>query len=91
MRLSHEKPTGVWVCGPDGDMVRLTFPGFIAAIEEGALHPDDRVWSHIVTDGRWVRARDMRLYQRLAGRRQNSGLSSHPTINGDRPPSSPLF
>lgn len=65
LRFSHEEPTGMWVCGPDGDQVCLAFARFVDAIEDGALRPDDWVWSRIVTGGRWVRAADLRLFQKL--------------------------
>ena len=60
----------MWVRGADGEAAALTFPSFVAAVEDGAVLPDDRVWSRIVTDGRWVRAGDMRLFQMLAAERQ---------------------
>lgn len=93
LRFSHEEPTGVWVCGPDGERVCLTFANFVAAIEDGALRPDDRVWSRIVTGGRWVRAADMRLYRLLADQAETSRLP-HPERPEDAsvwppPPSRP--
>ncbi len=65
MRLSFEEPTGLWVRGQDGETVPFTFPAFVAAIEAKAIVPDDQVWSRIVTEGQWVRAGDMRLFQIL--------------------------
>ena len=58
------------VRGADGAEVALTFPAFVAAVEDGAIAPDDQVWSRIVTGGDWVRAGDMRLFQLLTGKGQ---------------------
>lgn len=79
LRFSHEEPTGVWVCGPDGDRVCLAFARFVDAIEDGVLRPDDWVWSRIVTRGRWVRAADMRLYRVLTS--GDTGVRPPPPIS----------
>lgn len=70
MRFSMQEPTGIWVHGADGETVLLSFPAFVAAIEDGAVLADDAIWSHIVTDGKWIRAGDMRLFQMLTVERQ---------------------
>ena len=72
MRISLEEPTGMWVRGEDGQAVPLTFPAFVAAVEDGAVSPDDHVWSRIVTRSRWVRAGDMRLFQMLTTERRTA-------------------
>lgn len=70
MRVPREEPTGVWVRGADGEAAALTFPAFVAAVEDGAVLPDDLVWSRIVTGAQWVRAGKMRLFHMLTEERR---------------------
>lgn len=65
MRSEISEPTGMRVRGENGAEATMEFAAFVAAIEEGTIRPGDEVCSHIVTQDRWVRVGEMRLYREI--------------------------
>ena len=65
MRNEIGEPTGMRVRNETGAEMTLEFAAFVAAIERGDIQPEDEVCSHIVTQDRWVRVGEMRLYRKI--------------------------
>lgn len=65
MRNEIGEPTGMRVRTAAGAEETLEFAVFIAAIERGDIGPEDEVCSQIVTQGRWVRVGEMRLFREI--------------------------
>lgn len=65
MRNEIGEPTGMRVRTADAAEATLAFAVFVAAVERGDIGPEDEVCSHIVTQGRWVRVGEMRLYREI--------------------------
>lgn len=65
MRNEIGEPTGMRVRAATGAEETLEFAAFVAAIEREDIGPEDEVCSQIVTQGRWVRVGEMRLYREI--------------------------
>ena len=65
MRNEIGEPTGMRVRTVVGAEETLEFTAFVTAIEHGDIGPEDEFCSQIVTQGRWVRVGEMRLYREI--------------------------
>ena len=69
------EPTGMRVRTEAGAEETLEFAAFVAAIECGDIGPDDEVCSQIVTQGRWVRVGEMRLFREIRAGAARAGAA----------------
>ena len=65
MRNEIGEPTGMHLRRASGEETAFDFVDFVAAIERGDIKAEDEVCSHIVTQDRWVRVGEMRLYREI--------------------------
>ena len=87
MRNEIGEPTGMHIRTEAGVEETMEFTAFVAAIERGDIRPEAEVRSHIVTQDRWVRVREMRMYREI--RRDEGGAEKEGGMEkegGETPP-----